>query len=302
MTKVTCILKGGLGNQLFQIFTVLTTAAKNSCPCFFVEQSQIGTGENNTTIRYTYWNTFLSGLKIYVRDANYIDSLKLPALIVKEGNFTYQPLTIYQHSKNINVLNGYFQSYKYFDDYKDTLFKLVRLEYIKEMVANKINCKKDDYTSIISLHFRQGDYKHFPNRYTILDIEYYKNCLYHWLASHPTLVLEADPYKVLYFCENADKVEVEKMINILTIEFPYFIFEHSSCVLKSTDIPLTDWEEMIQMSLYKYNIIANSTYSWWAAYFNTHVEKVIYYPTHWYSSSSNLNIQDLCLPDWIPIS
>ena len=68
-------LCGGLGNQLFQIFTTISYAIENSKPFFFLNNFQLGNGSNGATIRYTYWNTFLSALYPFLRNINEIPQL-----------------------------------------------------------------------------------------------------------------------------------------------------------------------------------------------------------------------------------
>jgi hypothetical protein len=77
----------------------------------------------------------------------------------------------------------------------------------------------------------------------------------------------------------ARQEEVEKKIEVLKQEFPLEFVRGGS--------GLEDWEQMLQMSLCKHNIMANSTFSWWAAYFNTNKNQKVVYPYVWFGPRSN---------------
>ena len=65
---------------------------------------------------------------------------------------------------------------------------------------------------------------------------------------------------------------------------------------------LEDWEQMLLMSCCHHNIIANSSFSWWSAYFNFHPDKTVCYPSVWFSDSANIDTRDLCPSSWNKIS
>jgi hypothetical protein len=54
---LTCNLQGGLGNQLFQIFTTIALSLKTSDSFFFINKHQLTNPKdalNGATVRYSY--------------------------------------------------------------------------------------------------------------------------------------------------------------------------------------------------------------------------------------------------------
>ena len=109
----SCKLQGGLGNQLFQIFTAIAYSLQYSKPFFFLNNHQLGTGTNGETIRYTYWDTFLSALKPFLKNMDEIPSL----LFIEEKSFSYEQLPENLDRTMGTLLVGYFQSPKYFNKF-----------------------------------------------------------------------------------------------------------------------------------------------------------------------------------------
>ena len=56
------------------------------------------------------------------------------------------------------------------------------------------------------------------------------------------------------------------------------------------------------VQLGNHNIIANSSFSWWGAYFNTNTDKIVCYPSLWFGQAySHYNLSDLCPNTWRPV-
>ena len=285
---ITCKIIGGLGNQLFQIFTAIEYAVTNSKPFFFLNNYQLGNGENGSTIRYTYWNTFLSELKPFLKNMNEIPKL----LFVKESNFNYEKLPKNFKDSYGTILIGYFQSPLYFDKYKDLICKLIKLDNKKYILKQKLLKEENNINldNTISMHFRLGDYKKYLDKYNILSETYYIDALTYILNNTTN-----KPTKIVYFCEEEDIDDVNNIITSLQEKLTLLNFCRANPFLE-------DWEQLLYMSLCSHNIIANSTFSWWGAYFNNNSNKIVCYPEEWFTKKSQINTVNLCPDDWVKIS
>ena len=285
---LTCKLQGGLGNQLFQIFTTIFYSLKYTKPFFFLNNHQLGNGENGSTIRYTYWESLLSNLKPFLKNMNEIPQL----IFIKEKSFNYEDISENFSTNTGIMLVGYFQSPLYFDRYKHMICKLIKLEQKTVLVKNKVKIDFDNI-STISLHFRLGDYKNLQDFHPILSEKYYSNSI--------SLILDElssnriyKQTQIIYFCEDQDLEDVDKTIKNLKDLFPSVKFNRANPLLE-------DWEQMLLMSLCSHNIIANSTFSWWGAYLNNNKEKLVCYPEEWFGSKAEHDTSDLFPDDWIKI-
>lgn len=272
---ITVQIMGGLGNQLFQIITLISYAIDNKVEFYFENEIKEGTRKT------TYWNNFLTSLQRYIKS---IQNNNIPVLRWYQHHYVKLPQL---HNKNINCkLIGYFQSPKYFYHNIDKIKSILEIENSKEKIKNKTNY---DYDNTVSLHFRLGDYKHLQEHHRLLTIDYY-------LKSLEKLINDTNKnnWNILYFFEENDKILVEEKINILKSKFNKLNFI-------GINNKLEDWEQILSMSLCKHNIIANSTFSWWGAFFNTNKSNV-YYPSKWFGPKlENNKMDDLFLNDWVKI-
>jgi len=261
---ITCNISGGLGNQLFQIFATISYSITYSQPFGFFYSAKVGK-------RSAYWETILIHLKPYT-------NLKpMRCTIINENMIS----SIRPILSNI-CMSGYYQSEKYFKQHYDTICKMIGLAEFKSTLAN-------NYTNCISMHFRRGDYLQLTEYYVILGLDYYRKSI-------ETILQKDDSMKtVLYFCEESDEEAVSLFIDELRSIFPFLLFERINA-----SIP--DWEQMIIMSNCNHNIIANSTFSWWGAYFNNNPNKIVCSPDQWYAEKlQNINMDHLLPNDWIKI-
>jgi hypothetical protein len=271
---LTIELMGGLGNQLFQIFAVIGYSLHNRTP-FFFEDKEMSIGWR----KKKYWETLLSSLKLYLKP-----TAKNLNAVWRENHFHYAKIP-YLGMQDTKLL-GYFQSYKYFDEYKKEIFELIDLKAKKESVRQKINLADEENT--VSIHFRIGDYKTLQAHHPILSLKYYETALYLLMNQSGKR-----DWNVLYVCEEEDIDMVNAKIKKLREGFPKMTFT------KLDGAQLDDWEQMLAMSICRHQIIANSTFSWFGAYFNTHPTKLVYYPNIWFGPAQGTkNLNDLCPDEW----
>ena len=282
---VSCQLMGGLGNQLFQIFTTMAYGIRNKRKFIFPYSETLNTGIS----RNTYWDNFLSMLKpittfntkhgVTNNDFNRFQRLR-------EFSFNYH--FIPNLPDHLVLFTGYYQSYKYFENEKPTIFSMIRLNQQQEAIKNEIDLLNDEDHKI-SMHFRLGDYKNIQHMHPLMKYEYYERAIERILETRGDKKI-----KVLYFCEKIDNDEVNAHILKLKEKFPFLLF------IKIDD-ELPDWKQMLVMSCCHDNIIANSTFSWWGAYFNQHSDKLVCFPSGWFGPAATHDVSDLFPIKWIKI-
>jgi hypothetical protein len=176
-------------------------------------------------------------------------------------------------------LNGYWQSYKYFTDVQPVtadLFRPVSTIPSVQKIANEIV-----ETKSISVHVRRGDYvtgKAASQVHGILDDEYYT-------AALSFLKDKVGDARIFVF---SDEIDIARQMFV----GDNFVFVSG----------VSDLAEMYLMSLCKHQIIANSTFSWWAAWLNANPGKIVVAPRIWFlDPGKNSQTANLVPDSWIRI-
>jgi hypothetical protein len=176
-------------------------------------------------------------------------------------------------------LTGYWQSYKYFELIRDDLayiFKPLHLDnYSKELIEK---LKKNNS---LSLHIRRGDYvTNFRANifHGLCDLDYYNKAV-----NYIRCIKQVD--LICIFSDDIDWVKQNLFIEGVDIIYiSEFVIDH-----------IQEFEIMKQC---QHNIIANSSFSWWAAFLNSNPEKIVIAPKKWFNDQS-INTSDLCPQEWI---
>jgi len=286
MSIVSVYLMGGLGNQLFQIFAALAYGIRFKRKVVLPYSEVLTTG----IARNTYWDSFLASLKIittYNNKNGYTNHDFNRFVQYRESGHHYSEI-VNVPNKEI-LLFGYFQSPLYFDNEKTAIFSIIQLEDSKRNIRELY----PQYTidNSISMHFRLGDYKQKQDYHPILPHKYYHDSLSHIIRTGGYMGIT-----VFYFCEKEDNEEVSVTIRELTKDFPEVTFV-------KVDDTIDDWKQILIMSNCHHNIIANSSFSWWGAYFNNNPGKIVCYPSLWFGPAASKNNTSTMFPmDWKCIS
>jgi hypothetical protein len=301
---------GGLGNQLFQIYTTIALSIEMKTTFNFPNSKLESDKRSNT-----YWNSFLKELN---KNTSLVDIKNLKIPVYKEKDFKYNkiqilPELIRKHGSI--MLYGYFQSYKYFDKQYEQISRYIKLDDSRQAVRSTYY-KKYENKNIISIHFRMGDYKTLQNCHPILGDKYYINSIKFILnktqknsgessgeTSGETIQEKGKTkWKILYFCEEEDIVEIKNRIEKIKAGCGGYM-ESELEFERGGEPRMEDWRQLLLMSCCQHNIIANSSFSWWAAYFNNSPDKIICYPEKWFGPQlSQHDTKDLCPPNWNKIS
>jgi hypothetical protein len=282
MNIITVKYWGGTGNILFQIATTIAYANKMNRPFILNSHPAFPNLDNYTAS------------SIGINESDFANSLQELSEDQIANNVPFP--------KNTNVkLTGFFQKHLLFDEYKLQIFRIIGIPQIRDSVIPIIHSPRFQMRGLfsqnpneitISIHIRRGDYENLLCFFLLLNEYYYTNALIHIINSNHFHFFEAK-YKVLCFYEKKSAESAKKVIsaiqqNEIISQFPIEFYHFNEIV--GDDMNITDMEELAVISHCKHHIIANSTYSWWAAYINPDSDNIVCYPDKYY----NHNLYYLC--------
>lgn len=277
LNKIFIEIQGGLGNQLFQY--AISRSIQLKCNGKIIIVKKIIKNPKNTQRKYLLDSFFLN-----IHSVNIISNFFFNIFnsfycqkIIENKDFKFQNFIF--EKKNI-FLKGYWQSYKYFDDIKNILYKEI-FEFIKFNNSDYLkyfnmikNCKS------VAMHIRRGDYIsniNANNFHGFLGFDYYRRSieLIKKKNSNLKFFIFSDD---IQWCKN--KFYGDE-----------FIF-----------IECSDNNEILEMKLMSecnHFIIANSSFSWWPAFLSRSLHKIIICPKKW--TLMKTNFKDLLPEEWIKI-
>lgn len=185
-------------------------------------------------------------------------------------------------SERALYVRGYFQKYKYLESLKR------RREWVaprpKNLTAEALKLAEriEDGNGVI-LHVRRGDYSSLGSSFGVLGLTYYLRALGSIEQSMGELG------KVFIFSDEPSYVN--------TVMTPMLRKSFDVEVIKPLSSPVQDLYAMSKGSSF---VLANSSFSWWAANMNSGLDReVVAYPQPWFRTSTFSN--DLFPESWLPV-
>lgn len=167
------------------------------------------------------------------------------------------------------TLFGFWQSWKYFENAEDEVKAAFKLD------------RHNEYNDKVSIHVRRGDYVQHANSFPPVDMAYLLHAMSHFPGKQFAIFSDD-----LEWC----RLNIGERDNIRFVE------------------ERNEFAALSKMSSCSDHIIANSTFSWWAAYLGWNYKRKVITPSHergqWFGLDSGVkqDCVDLIPPSWAQIS
>lgn len=280
-------LIGGLGNQLFQYAAGRTLAYINN-----TELKLDVTGFSENKLRnFELFNFNIDAEFAKIEEINsllpahnfekafqYISPARRKSYY-RERQFRFDKRVL--KLGNRVYLKGYFQSENYFFPAKELIRKELSL---KPAITDHLSDTAAflQHQPSVSVHIRRGDMSadSLTNQYHgLVPVSYYKEAISRMKEYHGSPVFYIFSDDIAWAREN------------LPLE---------NAVYASGELSKNHLEDFYLMSRCRHHIIANSSFSWWAAWLNDYPDKKVIAPKNWFNKGPK-DTQDLIPQGWLRI-
>lgn len=277
-------ITGGLGNQLFQFALGLTLEET-----FGIKVKYDLMEYKNGGSRKFDLDKFVNGLEIATKEEiedKYNLYQKAKFQISKllgfpfglkglkyylERNFQYDE-KVFDLDDDI-YLSGYWQSEKYFINHRIEILERIKISD-SDSPQNMTYLRQIRTSNSVSIHVRRGDYisnSQTNSIYASCDLGYYEKAIQFLSSQLEDLIFYVFSDDMEWVTTNFSKFNRMIFVNV----------NHGD----------TAFEDLKLMSNCKHNIIANSTFSWWAAWLNQNSNKIVIAPKVWYKNLYDNNLE-----------
>jgi hypothetical protein len=286
-------LSGGLGNQLFQYAygkaRAIEMGVDLKLDLSFYENydwHEYSLAPFNIKANIASVNEIEEIIKLDQKITNKVLTkiFKRPNHFIQEGNLLFDPR--YLRIRRNSFVKGYWQSEKYFSANKKLILDEFEIKVSPSYLNQRVISDISRENSSVSLHIRRGNYVNIESVnkvHGVVSLDYYYKAI---------KIIEAkilDP-KFFVFSDDIDWVKSNFKIDNRVSYIDINDDKH-------------DYEDLRLMSLCKHNIIANSTFSWWGAYLNRYIGKIVIAPDRWFvEDTKNVESRDIVPSNWIRLS
>jgi hypothetical protein len=273
---------GRLGNQIFQYALLKVVGIKNNYEVVLPQDN-----ETNVMIgRYNPSDNKVDTYKLDLYECFKINDKKVPINQITTHT-TYNEKHMHFDPEVFNIkdgtnFHGYYQCADYFYQYEDQLKKSLSFnDNIEQICVRYINQIKNikNVKNITTVHIRRGDGVVDQGKYQVLlSIDYYKNLISKIRSDNNIFLIISDD---INWCK--EQFDENDIVFSQVSTMPTSISKHliDFCLLSKGD------------SI----VMANSSYSWWAAWLSE--AQNIYCPDKWWGSlNSHFNETNLRHKKW----
>lgn len=275
---ITIRLKGGLGNQLFQFaFGLSCSHHHNQKLVLDMSELRDHTAHPNRIEKLRLNCDFYSG-SVFSRYNSESRWFRKMAPLLRGFNCETDLSNKDELVKNSRWKTsvGYFQDEMYFLKFREEIIdKIKPISCFSQYQLSVIDLIQDKPS--ISIHIRRGDYLTDPGAYNVhgvIEQSYYE----HAIVSLLEKLNEKDTTIPNLFFFSDDILWCKSMFG-----------HYSQSVFVESDLYCPEMD-MAMMSMCDNNIIANSTFSWWAAWLNINPNKIVIAPKKWFSTGGKRSI------------
>ena len=253
-------LQGGLGNQLFQYAVGRELALRLNTNLLF-DTSYYLYVRNRHYILNAFQTVGREGL---LPEILFRKQFGKPTIFKESQYYSYN--SGFESLKGNIYLDGWWQNTRYFSKHST---------HILHELSFKTKKVKNFSENSVSIHVRRGDYTKLSG-FGVCSPAYYKNAIER---------IKRLVKKPVFYVFGDDLDWVHRNLSFI----PNPIFTNG----------LSEMDDFCAMRGCRHHIIANSTFSWWAAKLANKKNQIVIAPFPWLSSASDADA--LCLPSWIQI-
>ncbi|WP_196214867.1 alpha-1,2-fucosyltransferase [Piscirickettsia salmonis] len=294
-------LYGGLGNQMFQYA--------------FAKQLGVMLGQNIFfEIDLSHWDRaggFFRGfalgnfgkIKIKLARKKQLFGVRLLAKLERKVKFFSRIFPKSAHFKECRVecinfndvkdckhlyLEGYWQNLSYLENIRDDLVEEFDCGFMNDIENKRIKDNILRSGNSVSLHVRRGDYIHNSSAlkvHGVCEVDYYKKAI-------GIIEKKLDKPAFFIFSDDPDWAR-ENIFPLVSNQRRGYLVSHNN--------EENGYKDMMLMKQCKHHVIANSTFSWWAAWLCDNSEKIVVAPDQWFVGEKNKKRPKIFPDEWLYI-